>query len=118
MIRGIQIIGVLIGLFFLYQSYRMVKDKKEDVWGFILWVFIGSSIALISIFPDILDYLLGIVQMQIRAYAIFTLGILFAYFLLFQLFRVIRTLNENMSKFNENLSILRYEIEEHERKGR
>ncbi|MEE8401452.1 MAG: DUF2304 domain-containing protein [Candidatus Hydrothermarchaeaceae archaeon] len=111
MIRGIQVVGLLVGLMFLYQSYRLVKEKKEDVGGFLLWSTVGAGVIVVSIHPGVFDYLLTILQMKERPFAIFTVGILVAYLLLFQTFKLLRTLSENVSKLNESMSILRYEME-------
>ena len=111
MLRIIQIVGVFVGLFFLYQSYRMVKSKKEDIPEFFFWNFLGVVIIAVSLFPETIDYLLGILQMKERVYAIFTIGILVSYIILFQLFKYFRNINSNISKLNENLSIMKYEME-------
>lgn len=111
MLRGIQIVGILVGLFFLFQSYYMVKKKKGDVPDFLVWGFVGGGIVAVSAFPLIFDYLLGILQMKERPFAIFTVGILICYLFLFQMFKSLRGIKASISKLNESLSILMYEIE-------
>lgn len=116
MIRGIQLIGLFIGIFFIYQSYRLVKEKKEDVESLLMWSVVGAGFIIVSIYPGIFDYALGILQMRQRPFAIFTIGILIAYVILFQMFKLIRTINENISKLNENMAVLRYDVERGRRK--
>lgn len=55
MILGIQIIGVLFGIFMMYLSF-IYKKRKEftfNEWAF--WSFLSVVFIFISLFPDVLD---------------------------------------------------------------
>ncbi len=111
MVKGIQIIGILIGLYYLYKSYRMVKNGKADVREFSIWVFVGFALIVVSAYPDVVTYLFNFLGMGFRGNAIFTIGILLSYFLLIHVTTLNRELNYQISKLNEEIALLRYEIE-------
>ena len=115
MLRGIQIIGVLIGFFFIYQGYILVKQKKEDITSLLLWTIVGTGIIATSLYPGMFDYFLGLLQMKERPFAILTIGILTAYILLFQFYKTLRNLDNHLSKLNEELTLLRYKLEKKEK---
>jgi hypothetical protein len=111
MIRGIQVLGILIGLFFLYQSNKLVKNKDEDVPEFLLWTIIGVVLITISAYPEAISSFLGIAGMTDQVYFLFTSGILLLYLVVMHLFKLNRELNKQISKLNEEMSILRYKKE-------
>jgi hypothetical protein len=55
MVLGIQIVGMLFGVFILYMTFVMYKRKEFtfNEWGF--WTLFAIIFALISIFPRIID---------------------------------------------------------------
>lgn len=114
MIRGIQILGILIGLFFLYQTYKLVKNKDEDVPEFLLWTTIGIVLVAMSAYPEAISSFLGIAGMTSRAYFIFTSGILVLYLVVMHLFKLNKELSMQISKLNEEMGILKYEKEKKE----
>ena len=111
MIRGIQILGILIGLFFLYQSYKLVKNKDEDVPEFLLWTTIGVVLVTMSAYPEAISSFLGVAGMTDQVYFLFTSGILLLYLVVMHLFKLNKALDRQISKLNEEMSILRYERE-------
>jgi hypothetical protein len=111
MVKGIQIIGILIGLYYLYKSYRMLKLRKADVREFLIWTFVGFALIIVSTYPDIVTYLFNLIGMSFRGNAIFTIGILISYLLLIHVITLNRELNYQISKLNEEIALLRYEIE-------
>ncbi len=105
--RLVNVVGLAVGLYFLVQSYRLVRRREEDVFSFLIWLIVGTALVVVSLFPGVADYVMTLLGMEMRAYTIFTLGILLAYVLMFQLFRLIWRLNRSLSKLNEELSLLK-----------
>lgn len=116
MIKGIQIIGLMFGVILLYQSYKLVKNKEENVPEFLLWSIVGLMIVVVSIYLDSVNIILRLLGMSDRINAIFAVGILLAYLLIMHVFSLNRELNRQISILNEELSILRYMLEKKEKK--
>lgn len=116
MIKGIQIIGLMFGVILLYQSYKLVKNKEENVPEFLLWSIVGVMIVFVSIYLDFVDIILRLLGMSDRVNVIFVVGILLTYLLIMHVFSLNRELNRQISILNEELSILRYMLEKKEKK--
>ena len=107
--RVINIIAFLLGIFLIYKSYRLVKSKREDLFDFFLWTFIGIGLVITSVYLDIVNYVLGFMNMTSRVNFLFSFSALLSLFLIFMLFKEIRNLQESQSKLNEAISIIHYE---------
>lgn len=116
MIKGIQIIGLMFGVILLYQSYKLVKNKEENVPEFLLWSIVGLMIVVVSIYLDSVNIILRLLGMSDRVNVIFVVGILLTYLLIMHVFSLNRELNRQISILNEELSILRYMLEKKEKK--
>ena len=55
MVLGIQIAGLLFGLFMAYFSFLNYKRKEFTVKEFSFWLLVWISFIVISLFPSILD---------------------------------------------------------------
>jgi len=89
----------------------LIKDKKEDLLEFLIWSFIGFGIIVVSIYPDVITYLFVLLGMSYRGNVIFAVGILLSYLLLLNIFALLRTLSDQISKLNEEIAILKYEFD-------
>ncbi len=105
--RLVNAVGLLVGVYLLIQSYRLVRRREEDTLSFLTWTAVGLALVGVSLFPDVADYVMKLLGMEVRAYTIFTLGILISYVLLFRLFRAVARLDRAISTLNEEISLLR-----------
>ena len=55
MVLGIQIAGLLFGLFMIYYSFLNYKKKEFTVKEVSFWIFVWVVFIVVSIFPYILD---------------------------------------------------------------
>ena len=55
MVLGIQIVGFLFGLFFLYYTFINYKRKEFTAKEFAFWVVAWAVFILIALFPFVLD---------------------------------------------------------------
>lgn len=108
MIRIINIIGILFGIYFLFKSYLLVKKKKEDVKQFLLWALIGIIMLILAVYPKLADIALKLLNMEERINAIFAIGILLSILLIFNLNNQIEKMDSQMSKLNEEIALLKY----------
>jgi len=59
MVLGVQILGLLFGLFMIYYSFLHFKRKEFTLKEFIFWVFLWILFIYISLFPDSLDFIVS-----------------------------------------------------------
>mgnify|MGYP000103035952 CR=1 FL=1 len=107
-IRIVQVVAFLLGVFFIYKSWLLVRNKKEDLPSFLVWVFIGGSLVILSINLDIINMFLGLINMSSRVNLLFTASVLLSLFLIFMLFKEVKNLELKISKLNEEMAILKY----------
>ena len=111
MARLIQIIAFLLGVFFIYKSYKLVKNKREDIYEFFLWVVIGVFLVVLSIDINIIDTVLIFMNMSSRENLVFGFGVLISLFLIFMLFKEIKNLELKISELNESVAKKKYREE-------
>jgi len=114
MVSGIQIGAFLIGLYYIYRSYKLVSDKKGEVRQFLLGSVLGLLFIVVGVYPDVVLVFSRFLGMSYRGNTIFASSILLAYIIILHMSEKISELNTNISQLNEELALLRYHIEKGE----
>ncbi len=55
MILGIQAVGVLFGLLFMYLAFVNLKKKEFTINEWAFWTAVAGAFSALSLFPDILN---------------------------------------------------------------
>ena len=55
MVLGIQIAGLLIGMFLIYYDFLVYKRKEFTAKEFVFWVVLWLGFILVTLFPSILE---------------------------------------------------------------
>ena len=55
MVLGIQIVGLLFGLFIIYLTFLNYKRKEFTTKEFIFWIFLWVIFIVLTLFPFLLD---------------------------------------------------------------
>ena len=110
--RIINILGILMGTFFLGRSLLLVRAKREDLPSLLIWITIGVGLLVASVVPSVFDWVIDVLGMETRAYAMFLASFFVAYLLLFRLYRVQRERSIEISRLNEELALVRGLLEE------
>lgn len=115
---NLTIIMALIALGMGTFTVQLMRKRKIAVSAFMLWISVWGGMLLISLFPDILIWLASVANMQLRAYFVFVVAIVFIIFLLF--FRSVTERREEygIAVLTQELALLKFKLEqmEHERK--
>lgn len=112
MVSGIQVVAFIVGVYYILKSHKLLRDRKEDVRQFLLWLVLGVGFIVVAINPDVVLILSQVLGMSYRGNMIFALSIILAYLILLHLSAKIAELNSNISQLNEELAVLRYMVEE------
>ncbi len=110
MIRIIQVIGVIVGVYMIVRSFLYTRKRHGDISEFLIWLLIGILIIIGSVFPGIIGFLADILQMEQRVYTLFVFAFLLVFLLLMRLFRENRRLGVEISKLNEEMSLQKFEL--------
>ena len=99
MVSIIQVIGVLIGLTFIYLDYVKFKRKEFDTMDFSIWFGIGFFIILAAIFPHYINTFIGKIGF-LRALDLFTIvGFIVMFWILFIVYGKVKETNKKVEEF-------------------
>ncbi len=105
MIAGVQIVGILFGFGLLYLAFVSFKRQEftPSEWGF--WTLLSVVVALISLFPNMLDPI--VVRFQFaRALDLYViLGFIFLISALFYTYAVSRRTQRQFEELVRKLAI-------------
>lgn len=107
-IGNIELVGILVGSYFIYQSVSMVAKKDEDVKTLLFWMLLGTTFITVSIFRDFFAVFILSVQMEQRSFFVFSIAIFISFLMIFNISKQLREQKKQISLLNENISILIY----------
>jgi len=116
----IHVIGVIAGLALLYQSYRLVSDRKEGVFEFLLWAGFGVALLVISVGSALTSVdLLGGLEggMAILGFArgpesvLFVSNLLLLFLVFYSYIQLVES-RKQLSDLNQELALLRYDLDQ------
>lgn len=111
MVSIITVAGFLLGCYFLLQSFLLIKKKKEEVQDFLVWGVVGVSLIVLTVFPQAGDTLADILNIRTWSNTIFAMAIFLLYMIIFRMHTLNRTLDKQISVLNEEIALLRHELE-------
>jgi hypothetical protein len=105
------ILTFVVGIAFMYTSYRIIRDGREDTTVFLISAIIGAGLVFVSLFPDFFVFLAPLLGLELKARAILVVSNLTLFGLVTYLFTQIERLSRNISRLNEELALLRASVE-------
>lgn len=111
-INVVNALTFLIGVVFLYNGYRLTRQGREDLVLFLVSEIIGLGLIVVAIVPDVFQYVATFLGLELKARAILVIANLTLFVLVTYLFTRIGRLHDNVSTLNEELSLLRSNIDD------
>lgn len=114
----VNLVTFLIGVAFLLSGYNLVRRGREDIALFLVSALIGGGLIVVAVFPGIFQWVAGFLGIAFqdvsrgRSRAIFVISILTLFLIVTYLFNRIGKLYDDVSRLNEELSLLKTEVEE------
>lgn len=106
------LVAFVIGVAFLTNGYRMVRLGREDMTVFFTSLIVGSGLIFVALFPNVFDLIAKTLGLESQARAILVIGILTLFVLVSYLLNRIAKLYEQVSRLNEELTLLKGDIED------
>jgi len=107
MIFGLQIIGLLFGLFMLYLTFLYYKRNEYDIRAFIAWTVIWLFFLVMVIFPKSVYGLMEIIDVQRTVDFFVIAGFLFFSLIIFYLFVTVKNIQKKVEKVVREVAIKR-----------
>lgn len=116
----IHVIGIVAGLALLLQSYRLVNDRKEGIFEFLLWAGFGVGLLVVSVGSALTTVdLLAILQRgsELLGFgggteSIFFVSNLVLLFIVFYTYTQLVESRKQLSDLNQELALLRYDLDQ------
>ncbi len=116
----IHVIGVGAGLALLYKSVRLVRERKEGIFEFLLWAGFGVALLAISVGSalstvDVLGVLvgaLGALGVNVGLASVSFLANLALLFVVFYTYVQLVEGRRQLSDLAQEVALLRYELDE------
>jgi hypothetical protein len=106
-ILGIQILGVLFGLFMMYYTFLHYKRKEFTIKEYGFWFIFWGLFVIITLFPQVLDPVLETLSIS-RALDFFIIGgFLFLIFVTFYTYTVVRKTQKKLEEVVRNVALKR-----------
>lgn len=118
-------IGIVVSTALFYQSYLLVRNRKESIFEFLLWAGFGGALLVLSLADgtagreelavfDVIKHLLRLIGFDNGVNGIFTLTILGLLLLLFYTYANAKTNRKLLYDQTQEIALLRYELQQHE----
>ena len=111
MIKGIQIIGILVGLYLIAQTLINYKQGNYGPRKTIFWIALWSTMAALFLKTDIMRFLLPILTTEDAIMSVLVMGVLTSLILISQQYQQAARIERRLTELIQNLAIRDY-IEE------
>ena len=110
-LKGIQILGIILVVIALIQTYIFYKKRRYNLWDFLLWIGIWISAAITFIYPGVASFVLPALTLETSLFATLILSTIVAYMLLFIIYGTLKDVQKKVAEIAQAHAILRYDIE-------
>lgn len=108
----VNLVALLVGLVFLANGYYLVRKGREAVALFVMSLAVGSGLIFVALFPNVFDVVATVLGLELKARAILVLSNLTLFVLVTYLLNRIGNLYDRVSRLNEEVTLLKSEVEE------
>lgn len=109
MVLGVQIIGVLFGLFMLYLTFLHRKKKEFTLKEFVGWVAAWLVFLLVTLFPASIDSVVKRAGFVRTLDALIIVGFLFLIGMMFYIYSIVRVVQNRTEEIVRKVAIERAE---------
>lgn len=107
----VNLVTLLVGLAFLYNGYRLTKTGRERLVLFVFSAIIGLGLVIVALFPGIFEFIALLLGLEWKARAILVVSNLTLFVIISYLFSRLAEMYQHISRLNEEVSLLRTELE-------
>ena len=110
-ITTITIFFALVACLSVWRILINIKGERIGIRSGIVWMGLWLCIGFFSLFPDLLDKLMVVAQMESRMFFLLVVAVFILFALVFNLVSRIDTMQRDMSKIVREIAILNSHIE-------
>lgn len=107
----VNLIALLLGLGFFYNGYRIATRGREAIPLFLMSLILGVGLIFVAVFQDTFEFVATVLGLEQKGRAILIVSNLTLFVVVTVLFSRMSTLYSRLSRTNEELSLLRQQVE-------
>jgi hypothetical protein len=108
----VNIVTFAVGFGLLFNSYSLLVQGREDIALVLLSFVAGLGLVVVSVFPGGFGIIAPIIGLEIRTRAMLVISNLTLFVVVVYLLNRTGGLQNKVSKLNEELSLLKHDIDE------
>jgi hypothetical protein len=108
---GLFLVGFVLSV--LLATFALLAFLKErlGIRSFVFWMLLSLGLAVLSLFPGLVDSLARLFSVRARGLFVLTVGLLLAYVLIFTSYASQRSTEKTVQRLSQEVSLLRYRLE-------
>mgnify|MGYP000392145314 CR=1 FL=1 len=116
----IHVIGLAVSLLLLYQSVRLVRSHRENIFEFVMWAFFGTVLLVYTVARMVTTVdVIGEINRFLKSLGfgsgergLLVLSVISLFLVVFYTYTMVKTYHREMTDLQQELAIARYEIEQ------
>jgi len=108
MVKGIQIIGMIVGLYLIVQTYRNYRKGTNSIQRTIFWLILWSTMTLLFSNPSLSEFALPILSTQDALVSVIVLGMLLIFILITHIWQHISKMEQQFVELTQNIALNDY----------
>jgi hypothetical protein len=110
----VNIVTFAVGFGLLFNSYSLLVQGREDIALVMLSFVAGLGLVVVSVFPGGFGIIAPLIGLEIRTRAMLVISNLTLFVVVVYLLNRTGGLQNKVSKLNEELSLLKHDVDEHD----
>jgi hypothetical protein len=110
----VNIVTFLVGCGLLFNGYTLLKQGREDIVLVVLSLMVGLGLLVVAVYPDGFQVIAPIIGLELKARAMLIISNLTLFIVVIYLLNRTGGLQNKVSKLNEELSLLKHDIDKHD----
>ena len=107
MVLGIQVFGIVFGVFILYMSFLQWKKKEFTINEWLFWSFFALGFSGISLFPEVINPITAALKLERKLDLFIILGFMFLIAATFYSYRIVRKTQKGLEELVRQLALER-----------
>lgn len=112
MIKGIQVLGILVSAYLIAQTILQYRKGNNGVKRTAFWLSLWSVMAILFAFPSLTVLILPILTMKDAMLSVVVVGLTVAYVLVYQMYQQTARTERRLTELAQNMAIHDYIKEE------
>lgn len=108
MIRGIQVLGILVSAYLIIQTVIQYRRGNSSVKKTALWLSLWTTVAFLFAVPSTTTFALSILSMENTVLAVLVVGLILAYAIVYETYQQATRTERKLTELAQNIAIHNY----------